>query len=484
MTLDGVERDAHEGGPADLRPRRAGRDRGRDGRADVGGLGARRPTSSSRARTSPGPGSCGRLGAWTSIPRPPTDSSAAPIPRASGVAARRGAALIARWTGARVLRGRRAGGRPARAPNGSRCAPSRATRAPRLSGRPRRRRRGVRRPPDDPSRPTPTSIEVEVPGYRVDIEREVDLIEEVVRIQGYERRGRPRMPALAAARGARRTRTRSPAASATPWSARGSARPSLFPSSSEDDLALMGDTRRDPAREPAPGGGRRGSGHASLPGLLHAVARNQRWGSGSVVDLRGRHRVPRRRPGRGAAAGRARPVRRGGARAGRPTIGRSTCWTRVASSSRCFDDLGIEPDGTRGRSARRRGGRSIRGARRGSFSTDGPWGSLGELHPRVARRSASKAGSRSPRSSWNLCGLRPPGPSDSRSPSVPTGPAGPGVRGAGRRAGGSLQAAVEDAGGELLGPDVAVRRLPRRGRPRGARRAWRSRSSSERPTGR
>src|SRR5688500_20143931 len=39
-------------------------------------------------------------------------------------------------------------------------------------------------------------VEVEVPGYRVDIEREVDLIEEVVRIQGYDRVGAriPRSP--------------------------------------------------------------------------------------------------------------------------------------------------------------------------------------------------------------------------------------------------------------------------------------------------
>jgi phenylalanyl-tRNA synthetase beta chain len=33
------------------------------------------------------------------------------------------------------------------------------------------------------------AIEVEVPGYRVDLEREVDLIEEVARVQGYERIG-------------------------------------------------------------------------------------------------------------------------------------------------------------------------------------------------------------------------------------------------------------------------------------------------------
>ena len=32
-------------------------------------------------------------------------------------------------------------------------------------------------------------VTVEIPGYRVDIEREVDLIEEVVRVQGYDRVG-------------------------------------------------------------------------------------------------------------------------------------------------------------------------------------------------------------------------------------------------------------------------------------------------------
>jgi len=32
-------------------------------------------------------------------------------------------------------------------------------------------------------------VEVEVPGYRVDIEREVDLIEEVARVRGYDRIG-------------------------------------------------------------------------------------------------------------------------------------------------------------------------------------------------------------------------------------------------------------------------------------------------------
>src|SRR5207302_11092002 len=33
----------------------------------------------------------------------------------------------------------------------------------------------------------PDMVEVEAPGYRVDLEREIDLIEEVVRLQGYDR---------------------------------------------------------------------------------------------------------------------------------------------------------------------------------------------------------------------------------------------------------------------------------------------------------
>ena len=33
------------------------------------------------------------------------------------------------------------------------------------------------------------ALEVEVPGFRVDIEREVDLIEEVARVLGYDRIG-------------------------------------------------------------------------------------------------------------------------------------------------------------------------------------------------------------------------------------------------------------------------------------------------------
>ena len=44
------------------------------------------------------------------------------------------------------------------------------------------------------------AIEVEVPGYRVDIEREVDLIEEVARLLGYDRIG-SEVPAIGQAGG-------------------------------------------------------------------------------------------------------------------------------------------------------------------------------------------------------------------------------------------------------------------------------------------
>ena len=51
-----------------------------------------------------------------------------------------------------------------------------------------------------------------------------------------------------------------------------------------------------------------------LPGLLHTVARNQRWGDGLGLDLRGGDGLPGGRPRRGAATVGSRPVRRGGRR--------------------------------------------------------------------------------------------------------------------------------------------------------------------------
>lgn len=192
-------------------------------------------------------------------------------------AARRCAALIARWTGARVLRGAaQAGGPPDR-----RWVSMRASRATSLLGYPvtasdatavfdalRMRHR------EDAE-----VVEVEVPGYRVDIEREVDLIEEVVRIQGYEGVGAtiPRSPELgglpeayAFARRVRDALVRAGLREAKP-----------LPFASEEELALMGDGNAIPLANPlrAEEAWLRTS---LLPGLLRTVARNQRWGSGAV----------------------------------------------------------------------------------------------------------------------------------------------------------------------------------------------------------
>jgi phenylalanyl-tRNA synthetase beta chain len=192
-------------------------------------------------------------------------------------AARRCAALIARWTGARVLTGAaQAGGPPER-----RRVSMRPSRATALLGYPVA-------PADAASvfdalrmahREESDVVDVEVPGYRVDIEREVDLIEEVARIQGYERVGAtiPRSPELgglpegyAFARRVRNSLVRVGLREAKP-----------LPFVSEDDLALMGD--RDAIALANPLRAEEAWLRTRvLPGLLHTVARNQRWGARSV----------------------------------------------------------------------------------------------------------------------------------------------------------------------------------------------------------
>ena len=101
--------------------------------------------------------------------------------------ATRCASLIAAWAGGEVLTGVAGAGeapvrrwvsmRPSRATAllGYAVAPPDAEDVFRVLGM-RTRTRG-------------DAIDVEVPGYRTDIEHEVDLIEEVVRIQGYDRVG-------------------------------------------------------------------------------------------------------------------------------------------------------------------------------------------------------------------------------------------------------------------------------------------------------
>jgi phenylalanyl-tRNA synthetase beta chain len=109
-------------------------------------------------------------------------------PEAAPIGADRASRLMVEWCGARTLRGIiQVGGPPPR-----RRIQLRATRASALIGYPVSTRDAVdvfdrlgivSETVDD------DTILVEVPGYRVDLEREVDLIEEVVRIQGYEHVG-------------------------------------------------------------------------------------------------------------------------------------------------------------------------------------------------------------------------------------------------------------------------------------------------------
>ena len=114
-------------------------------------------------------------------------------------------------------------------------------------------------------------VTVEVPGYRVDVEREVDLIEEVVRVQGYERVGST-LPPVRQAGGV-------PAAYAFLERTRGLLvraglrEVKVIPFASQADLALTAD--RDGVRITNPLQADEGWMRTRLtPGLLKAARRN------------------------------------------------------------------------------------------------------------------------------------------------------------------------------------------------------------------
>jgi len=121
-------------------------------------------------------------------------------------------------------------------------------------------------------RGTDADLEVEVPGYRVDIEREVDLIEEIARIRGYDRIG-SRVPSAGQAGGvppeyAFRMRAREALVRA------GLREVSLLSFASEADLALTLDTDAVAVANPLQAD--EGFLRTRLtPGLLHAAARNR-----------------------------------------------------------------------------------------------------------------------------------------------------------------------------------------------------------------
>ncbi|MEA2555173.1 MAG: phenylalanyl-tRNA synthetase beta chain [Actinomycetota bacterium] len=123
-------------------------------------------------------------------------------------------------------------------------------------------------------------IEVEVPGYRVDIEREVDLIEEIARIRGYDRIG-SRIPSAGQIGGAPpayafRIRAREALVRA------GLREVSLLSFASKADLALVEDTDAIPVANPLQAD--EGFLRTRLaPGLLHAAARNRARGADAVA---------------------------------------------------------------------------------------------------------------------------------------------------------------------------------------------------------
>ena len=158
-------------------------------------------------------------------------------PEGAPVGADRACRLMVEWCGARVLRGAiEVGGAPPR-----RRIELRSSRASALIGYPVSTadavgvfdRLGITTETID------ETTRVEVPGYRVDLEREVDLIEEVVRIQGYERVGST-LPAITRPGGlpptyAFRTRVRDALRRA------GLREVGLIPFVSEADLRMVGD---------------------------------------------------------------------------------------------------------------------------------------------------------------------------------------------------------------------------------------------------
>ncbi len=190
-------------------------------------------------------------------------------PEAVPRGADRASKLMAEWCGARILRGVvEAGGAPER-----RRITMRPSRATMLLGY----AVSVQDAADVFDKlgmaheDSADALSVEVPGYRVDIEREVDLIEEVVRVEGYDR-VRSTLPAVRQAGGLPIAytflgRTRSLLERAGLREVR------QLPFVSEGDLALTGD--RDAVRVVNPLAADEGWLRARLtPGLLKALKRN------------------------------------------------------------------------------------------------------------------------------------------------------------------------------------------------------------------
>jgi len=197
----------------------------------------------------------------------------------------RAARLLAEWAGGRVLSGAiEVGDAPER--RRVEVRPSRATKVLGYAVSPSDvedvfHRLGMASTPAGPD-----GLEVEVPGYRVDLEREVDLIEEIVRVQGYDRLGTT-LPGIRQAGGAAETFTLRRRARAALMAA--GLRESISLSfSSAADLRLLG--RPDAVVVANPISAEEGFLRPSLiPNLLKAVRRNRDRGVRTIALFEAGH---------------------------------------------------------------------------------------------------------------------------------------------------------------------------------------------------
>jgi phenylalanyl-tRNA synthetase beta chain len=201
-------------------------------------------------------------------------------PEALEAGAARGAQLMARWAGGTVARGiADAGDTPPRRWTSMRPARASALLAYDVDETAAAQVFDTLRMTHRPGSPD-AAIEVEVPGYRVDIDREVDLIEEVARVLGYDRIG-THVPATGQAGGVP-PNYRSRMLAVDTLVAAGLVEVRSMSFASEDDLAMTGHTDAVPISNPlaADEGFLR---TRLLPGLVHAVARNQARGVGDIT---------------------------------------------------------------------------------------------------------------------------------------------------------------------------------------------------------
>jgi phenylalanyl-tRNA synthetase beta chain len=223
------------------------------------------------------------------------------------------------------------------------------------------------------------AVEVEIPGYRVDLEREVDLIEEIVRVQGYDRVGST-LPALRQAGGtppdyAFRQRVRELLAD----SGLREIRP--LPFASEQDVALV--PGATPVRISNPLDADAAFLRTSLlPGLLDGLRRNahRHVGGAALFEVGFVFALDRDRP---AELGRAGFAMTGSADRG---------WTEPPRAFDVFDAKGTLEALTRGLnvvewSLGDAPGSPFHPGRSATVVIDGRLaGVVGELHPSVAAR--------------------------------------------------------------------------------------------------